>query len=292
MNILITGATGFIGMRLIAQLAENHTVYALTRRTPPTVHNVNWIEIDISRPGWTSGLDIQPDCIIHLAQSKEYHHFPEGAADMFAVNTQSTLELAEWGRINKIKRFLFAGTGSVYHMTGRPLKETDAVLASSMYAASKLSAEQILSQYSVFYDVAICRIFSVFGTGQRDMLLANIIQNVINGKEITLPSGTGPILSPINVLDVCDAFTALLTTPINSNPMIINLAGDGCFSLKELTELIGEATGNPPNFRVTESKAVSLSADNSILRTILPNLRPIESLATTAKEEAAWTPLS
>ena len=82
MNILVTGATGFIGRHLLKEIAQQHRVYALSRRTrEETDGSVTWIHGDLAGPGDSLPLPGAVDAVVYLAQSKEYREFPEKALD-------------------------------------------------------------------------------------------------------------------------------------------------------------------------------------------------------------------
>ena len=70
MNLVITGATGFIGAELVARLGrENHTLTLLTRNLPshPVGIQNRWMTWDATRPsGWLSAVE-GTDGVIHLA---------------------------------------------------------------------------------------------------------------------------------------------------------------------------------------------------------------------------------
>ena len=284
MKILVTGGGGYIGSHLLAMLSgEGHEIQATTRRNAPRDDGgVTWVYADLSQPGWTENISIHPEVVIHLAQSRQYRSFPDGAADMVAVNTMSTFELAEWCRKNNTKRLIYAGTGSVYAASESSLTETSPVKAASMYAASKLAAEQFLAQYTDFLEIQLCRLFTVYGPGQQDMLISNLISSIREGREITLAGGVGPTLSPTHVSDVCRVLKALISRPMEARLDVLNIAGSERITLLDLVGRLGDILGKKPLLKSVEGLPAEVSSNNDKMRQLVPDLLSLDALSSVA----------
>lgn len=280
MKILVTGASGFIGRFLIKHLLScGYEVHAIVRSEPKDFpQEINIITADLSHADWTKAIDRPMDAVVHLAQSRFYNAFPEGADDMFNVNAQATFALAQWCMNNGVKRVIYAGTGSVYKAMEGPFSEENPVAAASMYAASKLAAEHFLEQYSQFFDVIICRLFSVYGAGKNAMLINRMIESVAEDREIFLPGGTGPLLSPVHVEDVCATIEALLKSPVNGGKDVMNIAGPQDASLKEVVEIIADALDKKAHCTVTDGVVVDIRANGDKAQTLIGEMHPLSSL--------------
>ena len=132
MNIVLTGATGFIGSHLRTELAAGNAVVAPVRQVPQGAgESVTWLRSDLAHgERLRASLPGSADAVIHLAQSKGYRNFPDQAADIFDVNVASTLALLEYARKSGAKTFIFASTASIYQQGREPLRE-DAPLVPS-----------------------------------------------------------------------------------------------------------------------------------------------------------------
>ena len=119
MRVLVTGANGFVGRRLLETHSGGHELVALARTRGPELPGVEWIEHDLVEPLADARLPDRIDAVIHLAQSRRYREFPEGARDVFEVNTRSTFELLEYARRAGARSFVFASTGGVYGVAAR-----------------------------------------------------------------------------------------------------------------------------------------------------------------------------
>src|SRR5687768_9079984 len=68
LTLAITGATGFVGGRLLdLALADGHQVRALTRRPQQPREGVTWVEGTLDRPDSLDQLCSGADAVIHVA---------------------------------------------------------------------------------------------------------------------------------------------------------------------------------------------------------------------------------
>jgi UDP-glucose 4-epimerase len=124
MKILVTGATGYIGGRLIELLAKNknYTIHGLARHIPDSIKNqfdtVQFHAYDlVNDSSALRDLVYGLDCIIHLAAVNEVvcKKDPVLACQ---VNTVASLQLLEIAKEQRVKRFVYLSTAHVY---GSPL---------------------------------------------------------------------------------------------------------------------------------------------------------------------------
>lgn len=258
--MLLTGSSGFIGSHLSRYLAAQDN-WELIRIGHPQ-------GFDLAVSGWSQALpDREVDVITHLAQSRHYRDFPHRAQDIFQVNVASTFELLEWGRKQRIKRFVFSSTGTVYASGDSPLQESSPCSASSLYAATKLSAEHLIRLYSEFFEIVIVRLFGVYGPGQKHMLIANIIDKVIHGEEIQLAAGVGIYLTPLFVADCVKILDMAAQTPLGKRSLLLNVAGDETLNLATIVEAISAKVNKTPVICCTNDQPKYFVADNSLLKT-------------------------
>lgn len=268
MKILLTGGTGLIGRNFIKRTNQisDMDVVQIDRSTG----------FDFTDPRWFSRLpEEEVDVIVHLAQSRNYKEFPEGARDMFSVNVNATFELLEWARQHRVKRFVFTSTGNVYKPSENKLLETSPRDASSMYAATKIGAESLLSQYVSFFEVVILRLFGVYGPGQNRMLIANMIERVNNSIEITLAGGEGIYLTPIYITDCVEIINQFCFVALTDDFNIINVAGNEMISLAKIVRIIGEKLHKVPITRITSEAPKYFCGDNGKLKSYYEDFVPI-----------------
>ncbi len=269
MRILITGAHGFIGRNLIHALSQQKNAQILAIDLD--------LGFDLSKPGWTQQLpDEEVHTVLYLAQSLHYRQFPEGASDMFAVNTTAALELAEWARKHTVLRFIYASTGNVYKAGKAIFTEDDDCQPRGMYAATKFSTEILLRSYSSLFEVIILRPFGVYGPGQDKMLVHDMIEKVAAGEEIRLAQGVGLYLTPLFIHDGIKIITALIYRPVSQPWQVYNLAGDQVLTLGEIVQKIAAGLRVVPVIKITDQSPDYLCGDISRLRPLLSEFTPID----------------
>ena len=276
-KVLITGASGFIGRFLTEMVAGlGHEVYALVRNNVPCFPGrIHQVRADFNDTTWRGCLPGGVDVVIHLAQSRQYRDFPDGSADMFAVNVRATLELLEWSRKQRVRKLIFSSTGNIYKDKKGLLKESDPCVPSDMYAATKLCAEHLIQQYSKTFTTIICRLFTVYGPGQKNMLIPNFIERVQKGIPIVLAQNVGLYLTPIHVMDVCKAMVYLLENESTRSGSIFNISGDRLISLKEIVDVISSSLGVKAIIEVTDDEVSFLCGDSYHTSHFLQSFRNI-----------------
>lgn len=269
MNILITGASGFIGSHIIQKLYSFNegTIYALTRNKQKFKQsNIVSIYADLNDPNFEAELPKQVDCIVHLAQSEAYREFPEKANEIFSINLNATQRLLNWGYRNRIKKFIFASSGNVYKQQNKLLTENDSCAPVGYYGASKFAAEQLVQSYQDYFEAYVLRIFGVYGAGQQKMTIPNIINKVRNGEEITLANNEGLYFTPLYIDDCVEMILKIILSEKNRRLSIYNIAGDESVSLTRVVDLIAEIENIKPKKLVVNTHPMYLMGDSSLFK--------------------------
>lgn len=187
LKLAVTGATGFVGGRLIeAALAAGHAVRALTRRPQQPLGGVTWIDGALDRPDSLERLADGADALIHVAGVIN----ARDAAGFEAANitgTSAVLAAAEQGKVN---RFV--------HVSSLSAREPKL----SAYGASKAGSEALVSASSIPY--AIVRPPAVYGPGDKETF--ELFRMARRGFILLPPEGR---LSLIHVDDLCRLLLAL-----------------------------------------------------------------------------------
>ncbi len=264
MRVVVSGAAGFMGSHLIERLAAEHEVYALARQ-PLDTPGVRWIVHDLTQPLAQAGLPRAIDAVIHLAQSRHYRAFPERAHDIYNVNVHSTFALLEYARAAGARRFCLASTGSVYKGGEQPVTESDPVVPSGFYAASKIAAEQLVNAYSGIMQTTVWRFFFVYGLRQSStMLIPRLVQAVCSGSAVTLQGEEGICINPTHISDAVEAMARSL---LLDGSYTINVAGAEVVSLRTIANIIAQHLHRDPVFVVqTDAKPSHLIADIALMK--------------------------
>lgn len=170
MNILVTGATGFIGSYLLPVLElQNWRVIAATRNLSKLSQNVEVRVIDEinGNTDWTEALK-EIDTVIHLAGRAHILQPAVNNEAFFAVNTAGTENLVKQAISAKVKQFIFISSiGAIATVSQQPLTETTPCQPDTPYGQSKLQAEKALIELSSTssMDWTIFRPTLVYGRG-------------------------------------------------------------------------------------------------------------------------------
>lgn len=250
-KIILTGANGFVGSRLLAELKQDSKFEAvgLCRRLPQKecrsgLHAVGDLQ-QANLSTFLAGCDV----VIHSAARA--HIMKDEVADPLAeyrrVNVDGTLNLARQAAVAGVKRFIFISSIKVNGEgtpLGSPYKASDAPSPEDAYGQSKLEAEQGLVQVAseTGMDVVIIRPPLVYGPGVKGNF-ASMIKLIEKG----LPLPLGAIHNKRSLVSI-DNLVYLIIRCID-HPAAANqvfLAGDGeDLSTTELLRGVARAMGKP-----------------------------------------------
>jgi len=191
-RFLVTGGAGFIGSHIVeALIKQKHYVRVLDNFSSGRISNLKGLEKkidlikgDICSPAVCSKAARGVDFVLHQAALRSV---PKSMNDPHAynrVNIDGTLNMLEASKNNKIKRFVFASSSSVYgQVNSFPEKENFTPEPISPYALSKLAGEYYCRIFSLYFGLpaVALRYFNVFGPRQAlDDEYAVVIPKFIN----------------------------------------------------------------------------------------------------------------
>lgn len=263
MNILVTGAAGFIGSHLCERLlSENHNVVGLDNLDPYydlhikrgnlarlTYPNFAFHQADIcDRAALQDIFAAQSfDRVVHLAARAGVRPSIEEPSLYCDVNLTGTTNIFECARKSDTP-VIFASSSSVYGGSTRvPYREDDPCLGPiSPYAATKRAAELMAFTFGHLYHLPIValRFFTVYGPRQRpDMAIAKFTKRVLDGQPITLFGDGTSARDYTFVRDIVSGVVSATERAPQLGGEIINLGNSQTVELRRLIEVIEDATG-------------------------------------------------
>jgi dTDP-glucose 4,6-dehydratase len=203
MKLLVTGGAGFIGSNFIRYILETYPEYKITNldclnyagnleNLSDIAKNKNYkfVKGNIKDSKTISKLVKEADYVVNFAAQTHVDRSIKEAKDFIETNINGVFVLLEACRNSKIKLFMQISTDEVY---GSSLEssfiETDALLPSSPYSASKAAADCLCNAYSATYKipVMITRCTNNFGPYQYpEKVIPLFITNLLQGKRLPL----------------------------------------------------------------------------------------------------------
>lgn len=264
---LITGANGFIGTYLVNLFIRKKTPFLAIERKKAKSERRNFINLDISKHGWTQSLPQKINAVIHLAQSSKYQESFKATNDIVAVNVMATSELLDWAYKNGVRKFIYTSTGNVYKPGKLPYREDMTCSPQGIYACSKYAAEVLCSAYKDKMSISIARLFGIYGRGQRRGLILDLIEKITNESPITIAGFNGLKINPLHAHDCARLLYKALK--MNNPPNVFNLAGSRVLSIKQICKIISKHAKKQAYFKKSSYKSQFLVADNSFCRSHL-----------------------
>jgi len=248
LNILLTGATGFIGQALVLELLQQgfFLTIVLRKKSNLFADNINQIIVgDLNNDiDWSSILN-KIDCIIHLAgKAHVIDKSKASALDEFRkINTELTLNLAKQAVAAGVERFIFLSSIGVNgNQNNQPFLEIDIPNPQEPYAISKYEAEQgllKLAQNSSL-EVVIIRPPLVYGNNAPGNF-GRLIQWVNSKFILPLPLGAVNNARSLVAIDNLVSFIIICTLHFKAANEIFLISDNDNLSTTQLLKKIAKA---------------------------------------------------
>ena len=269
MKVVVTGANGFVGRRVVRRLvADGHSVVAAAGPGAPAHDvgaNLTAVSLDLGNEVSVRACFATPvDAVLHLAAIALTRAADRDPATAWAVNAEGTARLAAAladaaARWKTEPLLLLASSADVYAWQQRPIHEGDCVQPSTAYSASKLGAELAvrLAARCGGLRAIVARPFPHSGPEQDESFWiparARLLREAKRHGWAAVPVGDlTAVRDYLHVDDVADAYAILLQRGMAGE--VYNIASGRAVTLDEIHTRLEELIGFTPKREVDASQ--------------------------------------
>ncbi len=247
-RILVTGASGFLGARVVAELQAAGATVRTTGRQEQQKHLPDYWPADLRHSRELPEMLTGVTGIVHCAGlAHQFRQHNQRASQFQSINCEATERLALTAAVRGVERFVFVSSVSVYAPTvERGLRNENAVPNPlTPYAISKRDAEIRLLRIAAETGmrVTILRMATLYGEG--DPGNVGRLMNAIRRRRFVM---IGPGENKKSLLHVGDAARGCARAVLQTSDRpagIWNVAAAPC-SMKEIVAGLSMALGYPP----------------------------------------------
>ncbi len=208
MKLLVTGASGLLGLNLALEAAADHQVTGVVHRTRLQGTPFPVVQADLTRPGAVDRLlrETNPDWVIHCAALANLEDCERNPGLARRINSEVPAILARACRKGGA-RLLHVSTDAVFDGTKGNYTEEDEPAPLSVYARTKLDGERAVAAAYPQAIVARVNLFGFSPTGKRS-LAEFFLYNLLAGRP--LKGFTDVYFCPLLVNTIAALFLEML----------------------------------------------------------------------------------
>jgi UDP-glucose 4-epimerase len=258
MKILITGGAGFIGSHLLDHFAtRDHQVTILDNLSSGSLQNIaRWQQrphVQVMIGDCTDAAHVgqalqEQELILHFAANPEVRISQSPPATCFDQNIYATYLLLEAWRQSPATTLVFASSSTVYgDPQTLPTPETHPTHPLSIYGASKLASEALITAYAHTFNkqAIILRLANIIGPRSHHGVIYDFITKLRQTPQRLEILGDGTqTKSYLHVSDCVTAINTLLTQALNA-VTVLNLGSDDQTSVTQIADIIVEEMNLP-----------------------------------------------
>ncbi len=261
MNILITGAAGFIGSQVAYKLwREKHNLILLDnfsygKEDNLIFHDKNFnsgiIKGDIRDRDLIEKIirENNIEIILHIAGIAPLPDCQSNPTEAIDVNVNGTVNILELARMCGVKKIIFASTNAMYENdTNFPTVENGFVLPTLIYPNTKYCAERFCQSYADTYDMSITalRFANVYGPHidflrKQPPFVGYMIKELLLDKVPTFYSDGKQSRDYIYVDDLIDLMILCMNNHTEGFE-VINVCSNKSYSVNEIFEITKKIT--------------------------------------------------
>lgn len=283
MNVLITGAAGFIGSSIANFFQEKgHKVTGWDILPPDPQKNlkkVNLLDCECLEAELRS---IRPEIVIHCAGSADVGKSVQNPQADFTGNvvvTHNLLFSLHRAGLDGIT-FVYLSSAGIYgNPVSLPITEEMPANPLSPYAVHKVMCEDLCRFFAQHHhmNMKIVRIFSAYGAGLRKQIFWDMCRKYRDTGRLDMFGTGNESRDYIHVRDVCQAIWVIATRP--SEDLVFNVANGEEVTIRKATEIVAAnlklsedriafngqvREGDPLNWRADISRLLRLGYQKTV----------------------------
>lgn len=248
MNILLTGASGFVGQQVLHNLLKKDVNIFLVLREGK---NIDWLQekekkikgiyysTDIFSEDiqWWKNVLQNIDIVIHVAWYAEPGKYLQSEKNLECL--KGSISLTQACKRSKVKRFIGIGTCFEYDLSAGYLSVETPLLPNTLYAVTKASLYTTLSQWLPDNNIEFCwcRLFYLYGENEDERRLVPYLRaKLVAGEIADLTSGE----QVRDFLDVGKAGQIIVDTSLGRGNGPVNVCSGLPITVRQLAEKIAD----------------------------------------------------
>lgn len=260
-NILITGASGFVGMQVMKVLNnfKNVNLFPVVRTEKKNIfkkfNNVKNIyftkDIFNESENWWKKKLHKIDIVIHIAWHVKYKEYLDSELNINCLH--GSLRLGSAVAESGVKRFVGIGTCMEYSLKKGKITVNTALDPKNLYSITKVALFTSLQKLFIIKkkEFVWCRLFYLYGEGEdQRRLSAYIHKQLQNGLPAKLTSGN----QIRDFINVCDAAKIISNISLDKNVGVINICSEKPISIRKFAQNIAAKYGRLDLLKFGEKK--------------------------------------
>tara|TARA_B110000305_G_scaffold81143_1_gene91269 strand:- start:3152 stop:4111 length:960 start_codon:yes stop_codon:yes gene_type:complete len=313
MNILITGAAGFIGFNFSKSLlgSSNHKVvgidnindyYSVTLkknrlRILKKFPKFSFYKIDINSKKKITNLFKKKkiDIVFNFAAQAGVRYSIENPRVFVDNNIAGFYNILEAATEHKVKKFFYASSSSVYGDNDKfPLKENMTLKPKNIYGLSKKINEEITEITSIENKIPMIglRFFTIYGEwGRPDMFMIKYLHSSFNKKKLFYLNNNGNHVRDFTYIgDVCKILKKLIKFNSKKKHSIFNICSTRPVHLSKVLKIIDKFTSKKPIIKkrsIQKGDIYKTHGDNTFLKKSI-NFKSFTDINVGIKNTVDW----
>ncbi|MDO5847792.1 MAG: NAD-dependent epimerase/dehydratase family protein [Methanocorpusculum sp.] len=254
MKCIVTGGAGFIGSHLtdllVSQGCEVVVIDSMAAGRMENLKNaegkITFVKCDLLADGWQEQFK-GADRVYHIAADPDVRGSARKSREVYENNVTATVRVLEAMKEYEVSEIVFTSTSTVYgEASVIPTPETySPMVPISIYAASKLACEAMISAYAATYGwhAWVYRFANIIGARSTHGVIYDFVQKLrANPKELEI---LGDGTQAKSYLSVGECVNAVVFAPTISHDTFnfFNIGSEDWVTVKRIAELVVEEMG-------------------------------------------------